>query len=161
MVRSYMNSVLTLWLYGWLYYPFYPMAIFLSMTAVELALKERFPSASRHESGLRKLLKTAKNAGVLRDEGFPSLRSRLEDAKAANQEIAKITGTPVEPIHEKPYVDILIESLPNIRNKFAHPDMHAIVPPGMVVDNLIVVAEIINQLWPVPDKRGTGVGRVG
>ena len=27
-VRSYMNMVVTLWLYGWLYYPFYPLAVF-------------------------------------------------------------------------------------------------------------------------------------
>jgi hypothetical protein len=37
-----------------------------------------------------------------------------------------------------------------IRNRFAHPEMHAIMPPGMTVDSLIVAAEIINQLWPAP-----------
>jgi hypothetical protein len=29
--------------------------------------------------------------------------------------------------------------LPNIRNRFAHPEMHTIMPPGMSVDALILV----------------------
>ena len=27
-IRSYMNSIVTLWLYGWFYYPFYTIVIF-------------------------------------------------------------------------------------------------------------------------------------
>jgi hypothetical protein len=34
-----MNMTVTLWLYGWLYYPFYPLAVFHSTTAVEMALR--------------------------------------------------------------------------------------------------------------------------
>jgi hypothetical protein len=49
-------------------------------------------------------------------------------------------------------VDVIIENLPEIRNKFAHPEMHAIVPPGMAVDSLVLAAEVINQLWPRPSQ---------
>lgn len=147
-VRSYMNSVVTLWLYGWLYYPFYPLAIFLSATAVELALQERFPDKRRR--GLKKLLQAAKEAGLLRDEGFPSLKQSREIAEVLNNQFAEIDGDPPESMPERPYVDVLIESLAQIRNRFAHPAMHAIVPPGMAVDSLVVAAEIINQLWPEP-----------
>jgi hypothetical protein len=84
-IRSYMNSVVTLWLYGWLYYPFYPLAIFLSTTAVEMALKERFPKKGRDHRGLKKLLRKAKGTGLLRDEGFPSLVHRRENAPGWNR----------------------------------------------------------------------------
>lgn len=151
-VRSYMNAVVTLWLYGWLYYPFYPLAIFLSATAVEMALKERFPKKGRDGRGLKKLLPMAKNAGLLRDEGFPSLKYRRENAALLGQAIAAIVSKPPESLAEEPYVDVVIESLPKIRNDFAHPDMHTIMPPGMAVDSLIVAAEIINQLWPRPSQ---------
>src|ERR1700675_4623707 len=75
-VRSYMNSVVTLWLYGWLYYPFYPLAVFHSTTAIEMALQERFPE--KRGRGLKKLLQTAKVAGLLPDDGFPSLKNRRD-----------------------------------------------------------------------------------
>jgi hypothetical protein len=144
-VCSYMNAVVTLWLYGWLYYPFYPLSIFLSTTAVELALKERFPKEGRDRRGLKKLLRTAKTAGLLRDEGFPSLKYRREYT-------ATIVGKPPQSLPGEPYVDVVIESLPDTRNQFAHPDMHTIMTPGMAVDSLILAAEIINQLWPAPSQ---------
>ncbi len=147
-IRGYMNSVVTLWLYGWLYYPFYSLAIFLSTTAVEMALQERFPD--KRGRGLKKLLQAAKKADLLHDEGFPSLMNRRENAAMQNEQFSAIGGHTPETPPEKPYVDVLIEDLPNIRNRFAHPEMHSIVPPGMVEDSLIVAAEIVNQLWSPP-----------
>jgi len=147
-VRSYMNSVVTLWLYGWLYYPFYPLTIFLSATAVEMALQERFPQ--KRGRGLKKLLRTAKEAGLLRDEGFPSFQRRRENTALFDEQIKASIGEAPESLSQIPYVDVLIEALPQVRNGFAHPQMHTIVAPGMTVDSLILAAEIINQLWPVP-----------
>ena len=146
-VRSYMHSIVTLWLYGWLYYPFYQLALFLSATAVELALKERFPKKDGDRRGLKVLLGTAKRAGLLRDEGFPSLKRRQENAAILEQQIGAIVGEFRKLPRQGSYVDVVIEFLPKIRNRFAHPDMHAITPPGMAVDALVLAAEIINQLW--------------
>ncbi len=143
-VRSYMNTVVTLWLYGWLYYPFYPLTIFLSASAVEMALQERFPD--KRGKGLKRLLRLAKTAGLLRDEGFPSLKHRREIGAVTDDQISEIIGKAPESLPVRPYVDVLIENLPQVRNRFAHPEMHAIVPPGMAVDSLIVTTEIINQL---------------
>lgn len=140
-VRSYMNMVVTLWLYGWLYYPFYPLAVFHSTTAVEMALQERFPE--KRGRGLQKLLKAAKDAGLLTDAGFPSRQNRRDIAQA-------IGGAGAAAAPNPPYVDVLIATLPGIRNRFAHPEMHTIMPSGMSVDALILAAEIINQLWPPP-----------
>jgi hypothetical protein len=73
-VRSYMASVVTLWLYGWLYYPFYALVSFLSTTAVEMALRERLPRKldrkGRDRRGLSDLLQTAKTAGLLSGSGL-------------------------------------------------------------------------------------------
>lgn len=154
-VRSYFNTVVTLYLYGWLYYPFYTLAAFLSSFAVEMALRERFPPKKLSKKGrdprfLGDLLREAKDAGLLRDEGFPSLENSRANAEALNQQLAEIIGRNPEPQPVKPYVDVLIEWLPKIRNDFAHPDMHTIMPPGPALDPLIVATEIINQLWPKP-----------
>ena len=146
-VRSYMNSVVTLWLYGWLYYPFYPLTIFIGATAVEMALQERFPE--KRGRGLKKLLRAAKEAGLLSDEGFPSVKRRRDNAAMLDEQTDASTGKQ-ELQTEVPYVDVLIEALPIIRNMFAHPDIHTVMPPGMAVDCLIIAAEIINQLWPEP-----------
>ena len=117
-VRSYMNSVVTLWLYAWLYYPFYPLAIFLSTTAVEMALRERFPKKGPDRRGLKALLRTAKNAGLLRGKGFPSVKYRRENTATI------IARRPEALLGGEPYVDVIVDSLPEIRNTFAHPDMH-------------------------------------
>lgn len=155
-VRSYFNTVLSLWLYGWLYYPFYTAAVFLSATAVELALRESLPKKldrkGRDRRGLRELLQEAKIGGLLRDEGFPSLERRRAIGEEMKQYEAEILGDTPETPPEVPYVDVLVGTLPWIRNRFAHPEMHAIMTPGQTLDALIVAAEIINQLWPKPSS---------
>jgi len=154
-VRSYFNMVVTLYLYGWLYYPFYTLAAFLSTFVVEMALRERFPAKKLNKRGrdsrfLGDLLREANDAGLLRDEGFPSLERRRANAEEMRQEMAEILGRDPEPEPEVPYLDVLIRTLPYLRNRFAHPDIHTILPPGPALDSLIVAAEIINQLWPKP-----------
>jgi hypothetical protein len=127
-VRSYMNMVVTLWLYGWLYYPFYPLAVFHSTTAVEMALQERFPE--KRGRGLQKLLKAAKEAGLLPDAGFPSLQNRRRTEQA-------IGGAGAAAAPNPPYVDLLIGTLPGIRNRFAHPEMHTIMPPAEFIPKFV------------------------
>lgn len=156
-VRSYFNAVVTLYLYGWLYYPFYTLASELSFFAVEMALRKRLPPKKVDKKGrdprfLRDLLKEANDAGLLRDEGFPSLENRRAYAKELNQHIAEIVGPDQEPQPEVPYVDVVIQAFPWMRNRFAHPNMQNIMPPGPALDGLVVAAEIINQLWAKPSS---------
>jgi hypothetical protein len=151
-VRSYFNAVISLYLYGWLYYPFYTLANFLSSVVVEMALRERFPWRPSHvgedRRGLKMLLKEAKAAGLLRDEGLPTLENARANAEQVRQELNEFMSQQTEPKPKVPYVDVLIETLPKIRNSFAHPDMHEILAPGQALNGLILAAEIINQLWP-------------
>jgi len=150
-VRSYFNAVVTLYLYGWLYYPFFTLASERSFFTVEMALRKRLPPKKLNKKGrdprnLVDLLREAKAAGLMCDEGFPSLENR----RASAEEEAEILGRSPEPQPEEPYVDVLIRAFPWLRNRFAHPNMQSIMPPGPALDGLILAAEIINQLWPRP-----------
>jgi len=150
-VRNYFNAIITLYLYGWLYYPFFSLASERSFFAVEMALRKRLPPEKLNKKGrdprnLVDLLREAKAAGLMRDEGFPSLESRSASAEA----LAEILGRDPGPQPEEPYADVLIREFPWLRNHFAHPDMQSIMPPGPALDGLILAAEIINQLWAAP-----------
>jgi hypothetical protein len=79
-----------------------------------MALQERFPE--KRGRGMKRLLQAAKKAGFLRDEGFPSLKHRRENAAMLDEQMAPIVGQTPETLPEKPYVDVLIEGLPNVRN---------------------------------------------
>jgi hypothetical protein len=152
-VRSYFDSVVTLYLYGWLYYPFFSLAGFLSNFAIEMGLRERFPCMKFNKKGrdprtLKHLLQEARDAGFLKDEDFPSLKNRRANADELNQLIADEIGRQPEKPPVEPYADVLIRWLPNVRNDFAHPKMQSILPPGPALDPLILASEIINQLWP-------------
>lgn len=124
-----------------------------SLFAVELALRKRLPAKKLDKKGrdrrsLADLLREAKDAGLLRDEGFPSLENRRKNAQELDEQIARISGRDPEPESQLSYVEGLIQTLPQLRNRFAHPNMQLIMPPGPMLDSLIVTAEIINQLWP-------------
>ena len=154
-IRDYFHVVVTLYLYGWLYYPFYTLASERSFFAVEMALRKRFPPQKLDKKGrdrrsLRDLLTEAKAGGMLRDEAFPSLENRRANAEELNQHMAEILGREPESQPEVPYVDVLIGTSPWLRNRFAHPDMQSILTPGQALDGLILAAEIISQLWPIP-----------
>jgi hypothetical protein len=152
-VRGYMATIVTLWLYGWLHYPFYTLTEFLSATAIEMALRHRFPKAGKDYRGLHALLRQARAAGFLQDESFPSLQHQRENEAQMGAGIGDFSGAPTEELPQIPYAERLIEFLPRIRNEFAHPKMHTIMFPGSSVDSLILAAEIINQLWPDPNKK--------
>jgi hypothetical protein len=142
-VRSYFNSTVMLWLYGYLYYPFFATAANQSFLAVELALKRRFPELK--DQTLQPLLEHAVKAGALSDDKYPSLPARRESAR----QLAMAAGYP--PPEPEPYVPILAKTMPRIRNRWAHPKLHAIVTPGMAFDDLVLAQETINQLWPRPE----------
>jgi hypothetical protein len=153
-IRDYFHVVVTLYLYGWLYYPFYTLASERSFFAVEMALRKRLPpkrldKKGRDRRSLGDLLREAKDAGLLRDEGFPSLENRRANAEELNQHMGEILGHEPESRPEVPYVDVLIGTSPWLRNRFAHPNMQTILAPGQALDSLILATEIINQLWVV------------
>lgn len=96
-IHSYFDTVLTLYLYGWLYYPFYSLASELSCFAVEMALRQKFPvfTPDKKDRDPRKfpdLLKHARKMGLLSEDGFPSLANRGTDAAELEAQIDEILG---------------------------------------------------------------------
>jgi hypothetical protein len=154
-IQSYFNTILMLYLYGWLYYPFYTLASELSAFAVEMALRKKFPAEALDKKGrdprkFPELLRHAKKVGLLHDEGFPSLENRRANSAELEARIDEVLGRECSHFEAVPFVDTLIETLPWLRNHFAHPKIRSILPPGPALDSLMVASETINQLWPVP-----------
>lgn len=157
-IRAYFNVTATLYLYGWLYYPFYMLASERSFFAVEMALRKRFPAREFDKNGrdprkLRDFFVEAKEAGLLPDERFPSILNRRmsdEEMKVRAAELAEALGQEVKVGPPEPFIDVLISGFHLVRNRFAHPDMQMIMPPGPILDTLSLAAEIINALWPKP-----------
>jgi hypothetical protein len=154
-IRDYFHVVVTLYLYGWLYYPFYSLASERSFFSVEMAIRKRLPPKKLDKKGrdrrsLTELLLESKDAGLLQDKEFPSLEDRRANADELTRHMVEIPGQEPQLQPEVPHADVLIATSPWLRNRFAHPDMQTIQTPGQALDSLILAAEIINQLWPIP-----------
>jgi hypothetical protein len=77
---------------------------------------------------------------LLSDERFPALSRR-------RAETAAIVEEPAMEVVQLPFAEIISTSLPRLRNGFAHPGGHWIMPPGPALDMLILSAEVINAVW--------------
>ncbi len=147
-VRSYIEAVKTLFVYGWFYYPFFTLSAFMATTAVEMALKQRLQTRPNDPSGLKTLFDIAISQGLLRDEGFPS----HEHVKANRVAIFGENTEPSEGLPEEAgptYAERVAGLMRHFRNVFAHPSGHWILLPGQALDFLVLAGEVINQLWPL------------
>jgi len=146
-VRSYMEAVKTLFVYGWHYYPFFTLSAFMATTAVEMALKLRLQKRPDDPSGLKTLFDQAIAQGLLRDEGFPSRENVQANGPTMFGENEGSSGAvSVEP--GPPYAERVAGFMRHFRNVFAHPSGHWILFPGQALDFLVLGGEVINQLWP-------------
>ena len=142
-VQSYFETLKNVCLYGWFVYPFFTVSEFLSFTAIEMALRKKFEENDpRRRWGLKDLLGEAKKQGWITDKGFPSIQVRREYGAELNKELGLSFSKPVAD-----YTSILIESLPYLRNTFAHPSSQMILVPGEATSSLRIAAELINQLF--------------
>jgi hypothetical protein len=139
-VRSYFETIKNLFVFGWYHYPFCTLAAFLATTAVEMALRLRYPRPEPDYRSFRKLLERAKTDGLLSDEKFQTLLQN-------QSEMARMMGEEENQVTRPPFAEIVSYSLPRLRNNFAHPGGHWIWAPGPALDMLFVSAEVINALW--------------
>ena len=70
-VRSYFESVKTLCLYAFMYYPFYSLIPCYSVMAVELALRHRLSPKGKGRRMLKNLLDQAVAEGIIAESDFP------------------------------------------------------------------------------------------
>jgi len=148
-VVSYMNIVKNLYLYGWLCYPFFTVCQTHAAMAVELALRLRMPNTTGKEDKrtLRPLMEAAIANGLIRDAGFAGLAEKQAEAKRMQEEFDRATGQTTV-VQSAPYVEVLLQALPKLRNHFAHPHDSWIVNPAMALEAIRLAVEIVNQLWP-------------
>lgn len=172
-IRVQFETAKNLYLYSWFVYRFYPVARSHAYACLELALRERFgddisqEGRKRHKGrrGLRSLLKYAIENDFLKNKNFSvwkrrtALNARMRILSKAMNEM-KTSGTDrleyddsdiqIEDVdRDHDYVGALLDSIPDIRNHFAHGseslDSH-------VLGTLQQVMEIINQVFSETER---------
>jgi hypothetical protein len=161
-----------LYLYAWFIYRFYPVAEHQVFACLELALRMRYGKEIQSKKSkdknlkskqpmLRALLRYAIDKGDIKNEGFRKwhesvelrARERYEREKADEMEAkkldqielnySKIVITDVD--RNLDYVNILLETLPELRNHYAH---GTLMLHNAVLKTIELVSEIINQIYP-------------
>jgi len=158
-----------LYLYAWFVYRFYPVADLHARMSLEFALKKRIGKGNLREAcksvgkknSLNGYILYAIDQGWVGNEGFrrwhhraqmrAEERARIELSKKMSREgLTEATFDPasVEIIAENKEWDLvshLSESIPHIRNEYAHGSsmLH-----NQVLGTFELVSEFINQLWP-------------
>jgi hypothetical protein len=146
-VRSYLATIQNLCVYAWFAYDFYALVVFLSYTLIEMALRLRFPITGRDRRTLHDLLKEAIKRNLIQEKAFSHMR-RIRQQQALGLRLEReIRKVPRSSVPKSNYPEILLETLPKLRNAFAHPRGHAIHLPGDALFALRFAAEFINQLF--------------
>jgi len=144
-VRTYFEMLRNVYVHGWYYYPFCTMAVFLSYFAIEMALRECFKEEDpKRKKTFRYLMRKAVKKGLIKAGKFSHVRERWERSK----ELEKVTGglTKAFPQTEE-YCSVIAESIPNLRNAFAHPQHRTLLLLGQSAVLIKISSELINQLF--------------
>lgn len=167
-IRIQFETTKNLYLYAWFVYRFYPVAKHHAYTCLELALRERFEAellaagVKKREfgPGFKQLFKYAVKNGYVKNEGFELWRRQTEQrAKRRSESVmweeAQRNGLNEITFYETQYeikdedrdheyVELLIESLPWLRNHYAHGSTSL---DNQALGTIRLVAEIINQIY--------------
>jgi hypothetical protein len=167
-IRIQFETTKNLYLYAWFVYRFYPVAKHHAYTCLELALRERFETellASGEKKrefgpGFKRLFEYAVKNGYVKNEGFELWRRHTEQrAKRRTEsemwEEAQRKGLNEITFYETQYeikdedrdhgyVELLIKSLPWLRNHYAHGSTSL---DNQALGTIRLVAEIINQIY--------------
>jgi len=143
-VRSYFESIKNLAVFGWFHYPLYTHAVFLASTALEMALRARFPVTGGDSRTMRPLIQAARKAGLVRDDTLPSSRRWHADEPDRDQ-AHKTDETKAKP--QQSYAEYAWRMMLILRNKFLHQQQSTILTPWMAADHLSLAAEMINALF--------------
>lgn len=156
-----------LYLYSWFVYRFYPVAEQQALTSLEFALRERLPpledtpKGKPRTEGLALRLQRARKLGFIRNEGLKirerlarrSARARYEFETMEEMIRTGVTEMVLDDSNIEPneqdldgdWIGTFVESLPKIRNEYAH-GSHMLHP--MVLGRFEIVCDLINQLYP-------------
>jgi hypothetical protein len=168
-VRIQFETVKNVYFYSWFVYRFHSVTRLAAYACLEFALKKRFAaelsaaSEKKREHGpsLRRLMKYALDTGHLRNEGFELWQRKTAARTRQRTIIEQITEMQRLGLHEMSfdhanvqitdedkahdYVHRLVDSLPDLRNHFAHGSRSL---DHQSIAAIRVVAEVINQVYP-------------
>jgi hypothetical protein len=151
-VRSYFVTLQNLCVYAWFSYDLYTLVVFLSCTLVEMALKLRLPLRRKgpDKRTLKPLLQEAIKLKLINAKAFAHIK-RMRQEQAHNLRMFRGVKTMMKSrVPKNGYLAVLLETLPNLRNSFAHPSGQAIHFPHDATFALRFAADFVNQLFPMP-----------
>lgn len=130
-------------LYSWFVYRFIPVAEFHAIASLEYTLKIK---TGQNKWGLKRLLAHAVKEGWVKDNDFQIHRETIERKKAHAEQLKKYLNIGPQEIisKERKYTSVLVESLPYLRNVYAH-GSNTIAPEGYLT--LTIRAEFINKIF--------------
>lgn len=166
-IRVHFETAKNLYLYSWFVYRFFPVAEQQALTSLEFALRERLPpledtpEGKPRREGLALRLQRARKLGFIRNEGL-QIREHMAMRRAreryhfeTHQEMIRTGATemilddsniePNEQDFNDDWIGTFVESLPRIRNQYAH-GSHMLHPT--VLGRFEIVCDLINQLYP-------------
>jgi hypothetical protein len=151
-VRQQYENARSTWLYSFFSYRLLSVAILVSHTAAEAALKTR----ASHEGlssklNFHTLLVEAIGRRWIVDAGFSAAAERKQHWDD-HRETLKLVGAPdcgpyVEPDDDQAHARQLVQAIRCIRNSVAHGE--TLLVPN-IAPIFLAVAEFINQLFPAP-----------
>lgn len=168
-IAVHFETAKNLYLYAWHVYRFYPVAEQQAFSTLEYALRlrlceyvEQFKKEKRgREPTLHSLMKHARDAGLLRNDLFPSREkwaTRLAKERFSTQIHTKMISeglieiiyddshiTPTEDDLNHDWLSNFIELMPRLRNDLAHGSSTL---RSSVTHTFDIVSSIINQLYP-------------
>lgn len=167
-VRIQFETAKNVYFYSWFVYRFHSVTRQAAYACLEFALKERFEAEilaaggkeREHGPGLRELMKYAVDTGHLRNEGFEVWHRKTAvraQQRVIVEQISEMTRLGLDEIsfdddveikeedkaHD--YVNRLLDSIPYLRNHFAHGSRSL---DHRSIAAIRVVSEIINQVYP-------------
>lgn len=173
-VRVHFETAKNLYLYSWFVYRFFPVAEKHVLATLEFALRQRL--ALLHPDrygpdvewvpGMSKMLKQARDDKLISNHGMRAYhrhamrqaRDRVSD-EASRQlrergaefiEYDPDSAVPVEQDYSWDALETYLETLPKIRNRYAHgsSNLHA-----TVLGTFEIVTDLVNQLFPLPEPK--------
>jgi len=130
-VRSAYNVARMLWVYGWFYWPFYTIASLHAILSLDMALLVRWcredgiSGPVKRSPSLREMLERAVRERWITDEGIAYAKgiraSAREEYENYPPELRAVLGPNPWEESDQRYCNLLLESIPKLRDAFAHP----------------------------------------
>lgn len=157
-IRSYFDTSRNLMVFSYYEYGFVPVAAFLAISAVEMALRTIYPQenddqkSGNDKRSFKLLLRRAITDGRLQESEFKTLAADRAKHRLIVEEFARLKGVEIA-VTQEPYEKVFLRTAPTIRNMFAHPNVdHTLFPPEMAFNIMKRAAEALNQLFKERDE---------